>query len=67
MASSRGTKGGHMKSLKKEHDDFLEDLVVDSNPKRPKKPTTYLNLKPGGFITKAEIAKEGWKKDGQKN
>ena len=56
MASSRGTKGGHMKSLKKEDDDddFLEDLVVDSNPKRPKKPTTYSNLKPGGFVTKAE-------------
>ena len=56
MASSRGTKGSHMKSPKKEDDDddLLEDLVVDSNPKRPKKPTTYSNLKPGGFVTKAE-------------
>ena len=55
MASSRGSKGGHMKSPKKEDDDdFLEDLVVDTNPEKPKKPTTYLNLKPGGFITKAE-------------
>ena len=56
MASSRGTKGGRMKSPKKEDDDddFLEDLVVDSNPKNPKKPTTYSNLKPGGFIMKAE-------------
>ena len=47
-----------MKSLKTEDDDdFLEDLVVDSNPKRPKKLTTYLNLKPGGFVTKAEDRK----------
>ena len=59
MASSRGTKGSHMKSPKKEDDDddFLEDLVVDSNPKRPKKLTTYSNLKPGGFVTKAEDRK----------
>ena len=59
MASSRGTKGSHMKSPKKENDDddLLEDLVVDSNLKRPKKLTTYLNLKPGGFITKAEDCK----------
>ena len=59
MASSRGTKGGRMKSPKKEDDDddFLEDLVVDSNLKKPKKPTTYSNLKPGGFITKAEDRK----------
>ena len=59
MASSRGTKGSRMKSLKKEDDDddFLEDLVVDSNPKRPKKLTTYSNLKPGGFVTKAEDCK----------
>ena len=59
MASSRGTKGSHMKSPKKEDDDddFLEDLVVESNPKRPKKLTTYSNLKPGGFVTKAEDQK----------
>ena len=45
-----------MKSLKKEDDDddFLEDLVVDSDPK---KPTTYSNLKTGGFVTKAEDRK----------
>ena len=56
MASSRGTKGGRMKSLKKEDDDddFLEDLVVDSDLKKPKKPATYSTLKPGGFVTKAE-------------
>ena len=56
MASSRGTKGGCMKSLKKEDDDddFLEDLVVDTNPEKPKKPTMNSNLKLGGFITKAE-------------
>ena len=56
MASSRGTKGSRMKNPKKEDDDddFLEDLVVESDPKKPKKPTTYSNLKPGGFVTKAE-------------
>ena len=57
MASSRGTKCGRMKSQKKEDDDdddFLEDLVVDTNPEKPKKLTMYSNLKPGGFITKAE-------------
>ena len=59
MASSRGTKGGRMKSPKQEDDDddFLEDLVVDSDPKRPKKPATYSTLKPGGFVTKAEDRK----------
>ena len=56
MSSGRGTKGGCMKSPKQEEDDndFLEDLVVDSDPK---KPTTYSNLKPGGFVTKAEDRK----------
>ena len=59
MASRRGTKGSHMKSPKTEDDDddFLEDLVVDSNPKKPMKLTTYSNLKPGGFVTKAEDRK----------
>ena len=61
MASNRGRMGGTMKSLKmeieEEDDDFLEDLVVDTNPEEPKKPTTYSNLKPGGFITKAEDCK----------
>ena len=48
-----------MKSPKIEDDDddFLEDLVVDSNPKKPTKLTTYSNLKPGGFVTKAEDCK----------
>ena len=43
MASSRGMKGSRMKNPKKEDDDddFLEDLVVESDPKKPKKPTTY--------------------------
>ena len=56
MASGKGTKGGRMKSPKQEEDDddFLEDLVVDSDPK---KPTTYSNLKPEGFVTKAEDRK----------
>ena len=48
-----------MKVPKQEDDDdnFLEDLVVDSDPKKPKKPTTYSNLKLGGFVTKAEDRK----------
>ena len=56
MSSGRGTKGDQMKSLKQEDDDddFLEDLVVDSDPK---KPATYSTLKPGGFVTKAEDRK----------
>ena len=61
MASKRGRKGGPVKSPKKEveeeDDDFLEDLVVDTNLEEPKKMTTYSNLKPGGFITKAEDCK----------
>ena len=61
MASNRGRKGGAMKSPKMEiqedDDDFLEDLVVDTNPEEAKKPTTYSNLKLGGFITKAEDCK----------
>ena len=59
MASGKGAKGGRMKSPKQEDDDddFLEDLVVDSDPKKPKKPATYSNLKPGGFVTKAEDRK----------
>ena len=56
MSSGRGTKGGRMKSLKQEDDDddFLEDLVLDSDPKKPKKLSMYSSLKPGGFIMTAE-------------
>ena len=58
MASNRGRKGAAMKSPKMEiqedDDDFLEDLVVDTNPEEAKKPTTYSNLKPGGFIMKTK-------------
>ena len=59
MASGKGTKGSQMKSPKQEEedDDFLEDLVVDSDPKKPKKPAMYSNLKPGGFVTRAEDRK----------
>ena len=46
-----------MKQEPDNDDDFLEDLVVESDPKKPKKPTTYVNLKPGGFVTKAEDRK----------
>ena len=65
MASGKGVKGGRMKSPKQEDDDddFLEDLVVDSDPKEPKKSATYSNLKPGGFVTKADDRK---KEDGRK-
>ena len=56
MSSGRDTKGGRMKSPKQEDDDddFLKDLVVDSDLK---KPATYSTLKPGGFVTKAEDCK----------
>ena len=56
MASGKGTKGSRMKSPKQEEedDDFLEDLVVDSDPK---KPVMYSTLKLGGFVTKAEDRK----------
>ena len=56
MSSGRGTKGGQMKSPKQEDDDddFLEDLVVDSDLK---KPAMYSTLKPGGFVMKAEDQK----------
>ena len=59
MASSRGKKGGATKNPKTEvpdDDDFLENLVVDT------KPTMYSNLKPEGFITKAEDRKGGLEK-----
>ena len=58
MASGKGTKGSRMKSPKQEEedDDFLEDLVVDCDPK---KPARYSTLKTGGFVTKAEDRK-GW-------
>ena len=53
MASSRGTKGSRMKSPKKEDDDdFLEDLVVDSNPKRPKKTDNVFEPKTGRLCHK---------------
>ena len=57
MASGKGTKGSRMKTKLKpeeEDDDFLEDLVVDSDLKRP---ATYLTLKTGGFVMKAEDQK----------
>ena len=68
MASGKDTKGGCMKSPKQEDDDddFLEDLVVDSDPKKPKKLTTYSNLKPGSFVMKAEDRKGRLEKDGRK-
>ena len=60
--SKTGGKGGPAKNPKKtkqepDDDDLLEDLVVESDPKKPKKPTMYANLKPGGFVTKAEDRK----------
>ena len=61
MAGKAGGKGGPAKIPKKmkrepdnDDDDFLEDLVVDSDPK---KPATYSTLKTGGFVTKAEDRK----------
>ena len=61
--ASKGGKGGPAripKKMKQEpepddnDDDFLEDLVVDSDRKRP---ATYSTLKTGGFVTKAEDRK----------
>ena len=62
MSGKAGGKGGPAKNPKKmkwelDDGDFLEDLVAESDPKKPKKPTTYANLKPGGFVTKAEDRK----------
>ena len=63
MSVKAGGRSGPAKNPKKpkreldDDDDFLEDLVVESDPKKPKKPTTYANLKPGGFVTKAEDQK----------
>ena len=60
MSDRAGGKGGPAKNPKKtkrepdDDDDFLEDLVVDSDPK---KPATYSTLKTGGFVTKAEDRK----------
>ena len=63
LKMSKAGKGGPAKIPKKmkreqepddDDDDFLEDLVVDSDPK---KPTTYSTLKTGGFVTKAEDRK----------
>ena len=45
------------KEFEEEDDDFLEDLVVNTNLEEPKKMTTYSNLKPVGFITKAKDRK----------
>ena len=60
--SKAGGKGGPAKNLKKtkrepddNDDDFLEDLVVDTETaKQP----SYSTLKPGDFVTKAEDRKE---------
>ena len=62
MSGKAGGKGGLAKNPKKtkrepDDDDFLEDLVAESDPKKPEKPMTYANLKPGGFVTKAEDQK----------
>ena len=59
MSGKEGGRSGPAKNPKKpkrelDDDDFLEDLVVDSDPK---KPATYSTLKPGGFVTKAEDRK----------
>ena len=65
MLGEAGGQSGLAKNPKKttrepdDDDDFLEDLVVDSDPK---KPTTYSNLKPGGFVTEAEDRKGGLEK-----
>ena len=62
MSGKEGGRSGPTRNPKKtkrepDDDDFLEDLVVESDPKKPKKPITYVNLQPGGFVTKAEDRK----------
>ena len=63
MSGTAGGRGGLARNPKKmkrepnDDDDFLEDLVVESKLKKSKKPTTYSNLEPGGFVTKAEDRK----------
>ena len=44
-----------MKNPKKEDhdDDFLEDLVVESDPKKPKKPKNLLESETGRFRDKS--------------
>ena len=62
MSGKAGGEGGPAKNPKKtkrelddDDDDFLEDLVVDTETaKQP----SYSTLKPGGFVTKAEDRKE---------
>ena len=62
MSGKAGGKGGLAKNPKKtkwepddDDDDFLEDLVVDTETvKQP----SYSTLKPGGFVTKAEDRNE---------
>ena len=62
MSGKAGDRGGPTRNPKQtkwepdDDDDFLEDLVVEGDPK-PKKPRTYANLKLGGFVTKAEDQK----------
>ena len=61
MSGKTGGKGGLAKILKKmkwepddDDDDILDDLVMDTETaKQP----SYLTLKPGGFMTKAEDRK----------
>ena len=51
------------KEVEEEDDDFLEDLVVDTDPEKPKKKTMYSNLKLGGLSQRLKIAKAYWIKD----
>ena len=63
MSGKAGGKGGPAKNLKKtkrepddDDDEFLDDLVMDMETDKGQ--PSYLNLKPGGFVTKAEDRKE---------
>ena len=62
MLGKAGGKGSPAKNLKKtkrelndDDDDFLDDLVVDTETA---KQSSYSTLKPGGLVTKAEDQKE---------
>ena len=73
LKMSKAGKGGPAKIPKKmkreqkpdddDDDDFLEDLVVDSDPK---KPTTYSTLKTEVLLQRLRIRKDDWKKDGRR-
>ena len=62
MLGKAGGRGGSVKNPKKmkreldDDDDVLDDLETETE-QDDKRPPSYSNLKPGGFVTKAEDRK----------